>query len=162
MEPTPENLARVVRALQDLGFPLSESEADRLRSGCALARLRHRAMDLGVICRPDGIPSFREARTRGRAIDGARRLRHRGRDPEQESGRAAEGPGESGAAGNVPAVPDEETRKRPPLHAGDTETTKPHEPEKQERQRGPLVPRQAQQRAETRANSGDERPHNAL
>ena len=47
VEPTPENLARVVRALQDLRFPLSEGEADRLRSGCALARLRHRAMDLG-------------------------------------------------------------------------------------------------------------------
>jgi len=56
-----ENCARLVAALAELGFPLSDPQAEEVRRGKDFIQLRNGPFDLDVIFAPDGIERFEDA-----------------------------------------------------------------------------------------------------
>ncbi len=56
-----ENCERLVSALLELGFPLTEKEQDEIRRGKDFIQLRNGPFDLDLIFAPDGIERFEDA-----------------------------------------------------------------------------------------------------
>ena len=61
VDKTPENAARMVDALRELGFALTEAEADEIRRGKDFVQLKNGPFDLDLVFAPDGIETFAEA-----------------------------------------------------------------------------------------------------
>jgi hypothetical protein len=70
VEKTPENAAAVVEALRELGFPLTESQADEVRRGKDFVQIRSGPFDLDIVFAPDGIETFAEAWARRVEVEG--------------------------------------------------------------------------------------------
>lgn len=56
-----ENCARLAAALAELGFPLTDQQAEEVRRGKDFVQLRNGPFDLDVIFAPDGIERFEDA-----------------------------------------------------------------------------------------------------
>jgi hypothetical protein len=56
-----ENCEKLVMALLDLGFRLTEKEQDEIRRGKDFVQLRNGPFDVDLIFAPDGIESFEDA-----------------------------------------------------------------------------------------------------
>lgn len=65
-----ENCARLVAALAELGFPLSDQQAEEVRQGKDFVQLRNGPFDLDVIFAPDGIERFEDAWNRRVEVHG--------------------------------------------------------------------------------------------
>jgi hypothetical protein len=61
LEKSPENGARAVNALRELGFELDERQATEIRTGKDFVQLKNGPFDLDLIFAPDGIETFEEA-----------------------------------------------------------------------------------------------------
>jgi hypothetical protein len=61
VDKTPENGARMVDALRELGFALTDAEADEIRRGKDFVQLKNGPFDLDLVFAPDGIETFAEA-----------------------------------------------------------------------------------------------------
>jgi predicted nucleotidyltransferase len=70
LEKTPENGARVVDGLRELGFELSDQEADEIRGGKDFVQLKNGPFDLDLVFAPDGIETFAEAWARHVEVEG--------------------------------------------------------------------------------------------
>ncbi len=70
VEKTPENGQALVAALDDLGFKLSEAEADDIRRGKDFVQLKNGPFDLDLIFAPDGIEHFADAWRRHVEVEG--------------------------------------------------------------------------------------------
>jgi len=64
LEKTPENGARAVLALKELGFELSDSESGEIERGKDFVQLKSGPFDLDLIFAPDGIDTFSAAWSR--------------------------------------------------------------------------------------------------
>jgi hypothetical protein len=64
------NGAATVLALRDLGFELSEPQADEIRSAKDFVQLRDGPFDVDLVFAPDGIETFAEAWQRRVVVDG--------------------------------------------------------------------------------------------
>lgn len=71
VESTPENNARLLEALNDLGFDLDEELAATIRTGGDWVQLRG-PVDIDIVFAPDGIERYEDARNRAKEIDGHR------------------------------------------------------------------------------------------
>ncbi|MFN0136397.1 MAG: hypothetical protein ACKVS9_09825 [Phycisphaerae bacterium] len=69
-EKSPQNGAALVAALRELGFVLTESEADEIRRGKDFVQLKNGPFDLDLIFAPDGIERFSDAWGRRMERDG--------------------------------------------------------------------------------------------
>lgn len=67
---TPENGRAVVEALRELGFGLTEAEADDIRRGKDFVQLRNGPFDLDLVFAPDGIERFEDAWSRHVDVEG--------------------------------------------------------------------------------------------
>ena len=67
---TPENAAAVAEALRELGFPLTEPQADEVRRGKDFVQIRSGPFDLDLVFAPDGIETFDDAWARRVEIEG--------------------------------------------------------------------------------------------
>jgi hypothetical protein len=65
-----ENGRRIVLALKDLGFEISEQEAGKIIVGVDFVQIKTGPFDLDLIFAPDGIESFEKAKERMIMIDG--------------------------------------------------------------------------------------------
>jgi hypothetical protein len=70
LEKSPTNGTAAVRALRDLGFTLSDSEADEVIRGKDFVQLRGGPFDLDLIFAPDGIERFEDAWQRHLDVEG--------------------------------------------------------------------------------------------
>jgi hypothetical protein len=70
LEKTPENSTRVVDALRDLGFGLTDQEAEEIRRGKDFVQLKNGPFDLDLVFAPDGIETFAEAWARRVEVEG--------------------------------------------------------------------------------------------
>ena len=70
VERSPENGARVVLALLDLGFDLSPAARAEIERGKDFIQLKNGPFDLDLIFAPDGIERFSDAWSRRVEIDG--------------------------------------------------------------------------------------------
>jgi hypothetical protein len=61
VEKSPENGAALVKALRELGFELSDEQADHVRHGKDFVQLKNGPFDLDLIFAPDGIETFADA-----------------------------------------------------------------------------------------------------
>jgi predicted nucleotidyltransferase len=61
IEKTPENAARVVAALRELGFALTDDQAGEIRRGKDFVQLKNGPFDLDLVFAPDGIEHFEDA-----------------------------------------------------------------------------------------------------
>lgn len=66
----PRNGEAVVAALRDLGFGLTEAQADEIRRGKDFIQLHNGPFDLDLIFAPDGIEDFESAWTRRVDVEG--------------------------------------------------------------------------------------------
>jgi hypothetical protein len=64
VQKTPQNAARIVPALLELGFAIDESQAEDIRRGKDFAQLKNGPFDLDLVFAPDGIEKFEDAWTR--------------------------------------------------------------------------------------------------
>jgi hypothetical protein len=64
------NCERLAQALQELGFPLTPSESQEVRSGKDFIQLRNGPFDLDLVFAPDGIERFEDAWQRHVEIQG--------------------------------------------------------------------------------------------
>lgn len=69
VEKLPRNEA-LVEALRELGFKLSETEAEEIRRGKDFVQLKNGPFDLDLIFAPDGIDSFAQAWARRVSVEG--------------------------------------------------------------------------------------------
>jgi len=67
---TPENAAAVAEALRELGFPLTEPQADEVRRGKDFVQIRSGPFDLDLVFAPDGIETFDDAWARRVEVEG--------------------------------------------------------------------------------------------
>src|SRR5260370_675916 len=58
---TPENCARLIIALRELGFSLTDVQADEIRRGKDFVQLKNGPFDLDLVFGPDGIERFEDA-----------------------------------------------------------------------------------------------------
>jgi len=65
-----ENGLRLVSALRELGFSLTDADADEIRRGKDFVQLKSGPFDLDLIFAPDGIESFDQAWLRRSEVDG--------------------------------------------------------------------------------------------
>lgn len=65
-----ENGRAVVGALQDLGFPLTDAQAEEIERGKDFVQLREGPFDLDLVFAPDGIERFQDAWGRRVDVDG--------------------------------------------------------------------------------------------
>ena len=70
MEKAPENGAAAIEALHELGFTLTEEQADEVRRGKDFIQLKNGPFDLDLIFAPDGIESFEKAWRRHVEVEG--------------------------------------------------------------------------------------------
>ena len=70
LEKTPKNCTRAVDGLRELGFELSEQEADEIRRGKDFVQLKNGPFDLDLVFAPDGIETFAEAWARRVEVEG--------------------------------------------------------------------------------------------
>jgi hypothetical protein len=66
----PENCARAVRGLRELGFELTEEQQLEVARGKDFVQLKHGPFDLDLIFAPDGIETFEEAWRRRVEVEG--------------------------------------------------------------------------------------------
>lgn len=69
VENVPDNNARLLKALGELGFELEEELIDTIRRGDDWVQLRG-PVDIDIVFAPDGIERYEDARNRARQIDG--------------------------------------------------------------------------------------------
>jgi hypothetical protein len=72
LDKTPENGRATVRALDALGFDLSESERAEIERGKDFVQLRQGPFDLDLVFAPDGIETFADALGRSVVVEGMR------------------------------------------------------------------------------------------
>jgi hypothetical protein len=70
LERDPANGNAALQALEDLGFSLTEDEAQEVRRGKDFIQLKNGPFDLDLIFAPDGIDSFSKAWSRHVEIEG--------------------------------------------------------------------------------------------
>ena len=70
VEKNPANCERLVHALQDLGFQLTEQQAQEIQRGKDFIQLKNGPFDLDLIFAPDGIERFTDAWTRRIEVEG--------------------------------------------------------------------------------------------
>jgi hypothetical protein len=70
VERSPPNGRALVAALRDLGFGLTESEAQEIERGKDFVQLRSGPFDLDLVFAPDGIERFEDAWSRRVMIEG--------------------------------------------------------------------------------------------
>src|SRR5690242_18580933 len=70
VEKTPENGAALVKALSELGFELTEEQAEEVRRGKDFVQLKNGPFDLDLIFAPDGIETFAGAWQRHVEVEG--------------------------------------------------------------------------------------------
>ena len=70
LEKTEANGSAAARALRDLGFPLSEEQAQEVRRGKDFIQLKNGPFDLDLVFAPDGIETFDEAWARHIEVEG--------------------------------------------------------------------------------------------
>lgn len=70
LDRSPENGQAAVAALLDLGFTLTEVQAEEIRRGKDFIQLRHGPFDIDLIYAPDGIASFDAAWARHLDVEG--------------------------------------------------------------------------------------------
>jgi hypothetical protein len=70
VEKHPANCERIVHALQDLGFKLTDCEAQEIRRGKDFVQLKNGPFDLDLVFAPDGIERFEDAWKRRIDVEG--------------------------------------------------------------------------------------------
>ena len=70
VEETPENGRATVAALRELGFGLSEEQADEIVRGKDFVQLKNGPFDLDLVFAPDGIETFAQAWRRRVEVEG--------------------------------------------------------------------------------------------
>ena len=70
LEKSDQNGAAAARALRDLGFPLTEGQAEEIRRGKDFIQLKNGPFDLDLVFAPDGIETFEEAWARHVEVEG--------------------------------------------------------------------------------------------
>jgi hypothetical protein len=70
LEKSPDNGSASVDALRDLGFGLTESQAEEIRRGKDFVQLKNGPFDLDLVFAPDGIETFDEAWRRRVEVEG--------------------------------------------------------------------------------------------
>ena len=70
VEKTPENAPAIAGARWELGFPLTEPQADEVRRGKDFVQIRNGPFDLDLVFAPDGIETFGEAWARRVEVEG--------------------------------------------------------------------------------------------
>ena len=70
LDKTPDNGARAVDALRELGFGLTAQEAEEIRRGKDFVQLKNGPFDLDLVFAPDGIELFAEAWARHIEVEG--------------------------------------------------------------------------------------------
>jgi hypothetical protein len=70
IEKSPENGDRLVAALLELGFALTESEQREVRRGKDFVQLKNGPFDLDLVFAPDGIERFSDAWSRRQEVEG--------------------------------------------------------------------------------------------
>jgi hypothetical protein len=70
LDKTVTNGAAAVSALSDLGFQLSEAQAEEVRRGKDFVQLKNGPFDLDLVFAPDGIETFAEAWARRVEVEG--------------------------------------------------------------------------------------------
>jgi hypothetical protein len=61
VEKSPENGGRIVLALREIGFELSDEQAEQIQCGKDFVQLKNGPFDLDLVFAPDGIETFAEA-----------------------------------------------------------------------------------------------------
>lgn len=69
VEKTPENSVALLTALRELGFDLTEEQAEEVRRGKDFVQLKNGPFDLDLVFAPDGIETFAEAWDRHIEVD---------------------------------------------------------------------------------------------
>ncbi len=70
VEKNAANCERLVKDLRDLGFPLTDPQAQEVRRGNVLIQLKNGTFDLDLIFAPDGIERFEDAWTHRVDVEG--------------------------------------------------------------------------------------------
>lgn len=70
VEKSPANGRAVVAALRELGFPLTDTEAEEIERGKDFVQIRTGPFDLDLVFAPDGIERFDEAWARHVDVEG--------------------------------------------------------------------------------------------
>ncbi len=70
VEKSPANSAALVAALRQLGFALSEPQADEIRRGKDFVQLKNGPFDLDLVFAPDGLERFEDAWSRRVEVEG--------------------------------------------------------------------------------------------
>jgi hypothetical protein len=70
VERSPTNCAALVTALRQLGFALSEPQADEIRRGKDFVQLKNGPFDLDLVFAPDGLERFEDAWKRRVEVEG--------------------------------------------------------------------------------------------
>jgi hypothetical protein len=70
VEKTPTNGAALVSALRELGFALSNPQADEIRRGKDFIQLKNGPFDLDLVFAPDGLERFEDAWQRRIEVEG--------------------------------------------------------------------------------------------
>jgi hypothetical protein len=70
VEKNPANCERLVKALYDLGFRLTDQQAQDVRRGKDFIQLKNGPFDLDLIFAPDGIETFEDAWKRHVEVEG--------------------------------------------------------------------------------------------
>jgi hypothetical protein len=70
VEKNPANCERLVTALHDLGFSLTDRQAQEVRRGKDFIQLKNGPFDLDLIFAPDGIETFEDAWKRHVEVEG--------------------------------------------------------------------------------------------
>jgi hypothetical protein len=70
LEKTPNNSRAAVAALKQLGFTLTESQADQILRGKDFVQLKNGPFDIDLVFAPDGIERFEDAWQRRVEVDG--------------------------------------------------------------------------------------------
>jgi hypothetical protein len=70
VEKNAANCARLVEALQELGFPLTPEQAKDVQAGKDFVQLKNGPFDLDLIFAPDGIERFEDAWSRHVEVEG--------------------------------------------------------------------------------------------
>ena len=66
VEKEPQNCQNLIRALQDLGFELTDQQVGEISRGKDFVQLKNGPFDLDLVFAPDGIEHFSEAWDRAR------------------------------------------------------------------------------------------------
>jgi hypothetical protein len=70
VEKTPQNAEALVLALREIGFDLSDEEAEQIRRGKDFIQLKNGPFDVDLVFAPDGIERFEDAWQRHVEVEG--------------------------------------------------------------------------------------------